>query len=65
MKARFLTLKEINEYTHTSVIYLKRLIKNGTIRATKRATKISKEYLVSEYKYYKFLELMEVKPNGK
>lgn len=61
MKARFLTLKEINEYTHTSVIYLKRLIKNGTIRATK----ISKEYLVSEYKYYKFLELMEVKPNGK
>lgn len=50
-----------NEYTHTSVIYLKRLIKNGTIKATK----ISKDYLVSEYEYYKFLELMEVKPNGK
>lgn len=61
MKERFLTLKEINEYTHTSAIYLKRLIKNGTIKATK----ISKDYLVSEYEYYKFLELMEVKPNGK
>ena len=61
MKERFLTLKEINEYNHTSAIYLKRLIKNGTIKATK----ISKDYLVSEYEYYKFLELMEVKPNGK
>lgn len=60
MKERFFTLKEINEYTHTSVIYLKKLIKNGTIKATK----ISKDYLVSEYEYYKFLELMEVKPNG-
>ena len=59
MKERFLTLKEINEYTYTSVTYLKRLIKNGTIKATK----ISKDYLVSEYEYYKFLELMEVKPN--
>ena len=46
--------------THTSVIYLKRLIKNGTLKATK----ISKDYLVSEYEYYKFLELMEVKTNG-
>ena len=45
MKERFLTLKEINEYTHTSVIYLKRLIKDGIIKATK----ISKDYLVSEY----------------
>lgn len=61
MKERFLTLKEINEYTRTSIIYLKRLIKDGTIKATK----ISKDYLVSEYEYYKFLELMEVKPNGK
>lgn len=61
MKGRFLTLKEINEYTHTSVIYLKRLIKNGTIKATR----ISKDYLVSEYDFYKFIELMEVKPNGK
>ena len=61
MKERFLTLKEIIEYTRTSIIYLKRLIKDGTIKATK----ISKDYLVSEYEYYKFLELMEVKPNGK
>lgn len=61
MKERFLTLKEINEYTRTSIIYIKRLIKDGTIKATK----ISKDYLVSEYEYYKFLELMEVKPNGK
>ena len=60
MKERFLTLKEINEYTHTSVTYLKRLIKNGTIKATK----ISKDYLVSEYDFYKFIELMEVKTNG-
>ena len=61
MKNKFYTLQEINKITHTSVIYLKRLIKNGTIKATK----ISKDYLVSEYEYYKFLELMEVKPNGK
>jgi hypothetical protein len=60
MKEKFYTLKEINEMTHTSVIYLKRLIKNGTLKATK----ISKDYLVSEYEYYKFLELMEVKTNG-
>ena len=61
MKNKFYTLQEINDMTHTSVNYLKRLIKNGTIKATK----ISKDYLVSEYEYYKFLELMEVKPNGK
>lgn len=61
MKNEFYTLQEINDMTHTSVNYLKRLIKNGTIKATK----ISKDYLVSEYEYYKFLELMEVKPNGK
>lgn len=61
MKERFLTLKEINEYTHTSVIYLKRLIKNGTLKATR----ISKGYLISEYDFYKFIELMEVKTNGK
>ena len=60
MKEKFYTLKEINEMTHTSVIYLKRLIKNGTLKATK----ISKDYLVSEYDYYKFIELMEVKING-
>lgn len=60
MKEKFYTLKEINEMTHTSVIYLKKLINNGTLKATK----ISKDYLVSEYEYYKFLELMEVKTNG-
>ena len=61
MKEKFYTLKEINEMTHTSVIYLKRLIKNGTLKATR----ISKDYLVSEYDFYKFIELMEVKPNEK
>ena len=61
MKERFYTLKQIHEMTHTSVIYLKRLIKNGTLKATK----ISKDYLVSEYNYYKFIELMEVKLNDK
>ena len=60
MKNKFYTLQEINDMTHTSVNYLKKLIKNGTIKTTK----ISKDYLVSEYEYYKFLELMEVKPNG-
>ena len=60
MKNKFYTLQEINDMTHTSVNYLKKLIKNGTIKATK----ISKDYLVSEYEYYKFLELMEAKTNG-
>lgn len=60
MKEKFYTLKEINEMTHTSVIYLKKLIKKGTLKATR----ISKDYLVSEYEYYKFLELMEAKTNG-
>lgn len=61
MKNKFYTLQEINEITHTSVIYLKKLIKNGTLKATR----ISKDYLVSEYDFYKFIELMEVKTNGK
>ena len=60
MKEKFYTLKEINGMTHTSVIYLKKLIKKGTLKATR----ISKDYLVSEYEYYKFLELMEAKTNG-
>lgn len=61
MKNKFYTLQEINDITHTSVIYLKKLIKNGTLKATR----ISKDYLVSEYDFYKFIELMEVKTNGK
>lgn len=60
MKNKFYTLQEINEITHTSVGYLKKLIKTGTLKATK----ISKDYLVSEYDFYKFIELMEVKTNG-
>ncbi|HHX68024.1 MAG TPA: helix-turn-helix domain-containing protein [Gallicola sp.] len=61
MKNKFYTLQEINEITHTSVDYLKKLIKNGTLKATR----ISKDYLVSEYDFYKFIELMEVKVNEK
>lgn len=61
MKNNFYTLQEINKITHTSVIYLKKLIKNGTLKATR----ISKDYLVSEYDFYKFIELMEVKTNSK
>ena len=61
MKNKFYTLQEINDTTYTSVIYLKKLIKNGTLKATR----ISKDYLVSEYDFYKFIELMEVKTNGK
>ena len=61
MKNKFYTLQEINDTTYTSVIYLKKLIKNGTLKTTR----ISKAYLVSEYDFYKFIELMEVKTNGK
>ena len=61
MKNKFYTLQEINKITHTSVIYLKKLIKNGTLKTTR----ISKAYLVSEYDFYKFIELMEVKISDK
>lgn len=56
MKNRFYTLQEINSLTHTSVIYLKKLIEKGKLKAIK----ISKNYLVSEYDFYKFIESMEV-----
>jgi len=61
MKNKFYTLQEINDTTYTSVIYLKKLIKNGTLKTTR----ISKAYLVSEYDFYKFIELMEVKISDK
>ena len=61
MLTRFYTLAEISEMTHTSIPYLKGLIDNETLRATK----ISKCYLVNEYELLKFLESMEVKPNEK
>lgn len=60
MKNKFYTLQEIHTITHTSVVYLKKMIKDGTLKATR----ISKDYLVSEYDFYKFIELMEVRPNG-
>lgn len=59
MLTRFYTLAEISEMTHTSIPYLKGLINNETLKATK----ISKCYLVNEYELLKFLESMEVKPN--
>lgn len=59
MKNKFYTLQEINKTTHTSIGYLKKLIKNGTLKTTR----ISKDYLVSEYEFYKFIELMGVKQN--
>ncbi len=59
MLTRFYTLAEISEMTHTSIPYLKSLIDNETLKATK----ISKCYLVNEYELLKFLESMEVKPN--
>ena len=61
MKNKFYTLQEINDITYTSVIYLKKLIKNVTLKTTR----ISKAYLVSEYDFYKFIELMEVKISDK
>ena len=61
MNNKFFTLQEIHNITHTSVIYLNKLIKDGKLKATR----ISKDYLVSEYDFYKFIELMEVKQNEK
>lgn len=61
MNNKFFTLQEIHNITHTSVIYLKKLIKDGKLKATR----ISKDYLVSEYDFYKFIELMVVKQNEK
>ena len=34
MKERFLTLQEISSRTHTSVLFLKKLIDNGTISSS-------------------------------
>ena len=59
MLTRFYTLAEISEMTHTSIPYLKGLIDNEILKATK----ISKCFLVNEYELLKFLESMEVKPN--
>ena len=61
MLTKFYTLAEISEITHTSIPYLKGLIDNGTIKATK----MSKCYLVNEYELLKFIESKEVKPNEK
>ena len=61
MLTRFYTLAEISEMTHTSISYLKGLIDNETLKATK----ISKCYLVNEYELLKYIESMEVKPNEK
>ena len=61
MLTKFYTLAEISEITHISIPYLKGLINNGTIKATKTP----KCYLVNEYQLLKFLESMEVKPNEK
>lgn len=61
MLTKFYTLAEISEITHISIPYLKGLINNGTIKATKTP----KCYLVNEYQLLKFLESMEVKNNDR
>ena len=61
MLTRFYTLTEISEMTHISMPYLKSLIDNGTIKATKTP----KCFLVNEYELLKFIESMEVKINEK
>jgi len=61
MLYKYYTLQEINEMTHTSVVYLKKLIDDGRIKATK----ISKHILISEYDFLKFMEQMEVKTNDR
>lgn len=57
MLNKYYTLQEISENTHTSIPYLKELIKKGVIKAIL----ISKCYLVSEYELLKFIEQQEVK----
>ena len=59
MLTKFYTLTEISEMTHISIPYLKSLIDNGTIKATKTP----KSFLVNEYELLKFIESMEVKSN--
>ena len=61
MLTRFYTLAEISEMTHISISYLKVLIDNGTIKATKTP----KCFLVNEYELLKFIKSMEVKTNEK
>lgn len=61
MLNKFYTLNEISKMTHISIPYLKSLIDEGKIKATKTP----KSYLVNEYEYLKFLESMEVKPNDR
>ena len=61
MITRFYTLTEISEMTHISIPYLKGLIDNGTLKATKTP----KCFLVNEYELLKFIESMEVKTNEK
>lgn len=61
MKQTFLTLQDISKRTHISPPYLKKLIKQGKIKAIKT----NKNYLISEYDFLKLLEQMEVKPSEK
>ncbi len=61
MTNKFYTLQEIHNLTHTSVIYLKKLIDNGKLKAYK----LSKDYLITDYDFQRFLESMEVRQNDK
>ena len=56
MTQRFLTLVEVSDSLHTSIKYIKQLIDEGKIKAIKS----SKNYLISEFKYLKLIEAMEV-----
>lgn len=59
MKHNFYTLAEVSESLHTSIPYIKRLIKQGKVKAILS----SKNYLISEFEYLKLIEAMEVKHN--
>lgn len=61
MKNKLYTLEELQEATHTSVAYFKKLIDEGKLKAIH----ISKNYLVKDDDFKTFLESMEVKQNGK
>jgi hypothetical protein len=61
MLTRFYTITKISEMIHISIPYLKCLIDDGTLKATKTP----KCFLVNEYELLKFIESMEVKTNEK
>ena len=57
MEDKFYTLRQLHDITHTSIDYFRRLIDEGKLRATK----ISRDIIVSKDDFYKLLLSREVK----